>query len=79
LKNYWPHLSRATGFSIENLTRRYREKINNTYSSENLTQNYSNRNLKNTDEDADNISISNISTKRGHWANRDFSEYRNAA
>ena len=30
-------------------------------------------------EDSDNIDISHLSIKRVHWANRDFSEYKEAA
>ena len=37
------------------------------------------RNLISIKEEAKEICIAKISTKRIHWANRDFSEYKKAA
>ncbi len=37
------------------------------------------RNLNPITEDKNEIGISHLSITKGHWANRDFSEYRNAA
>ena len=37
------------------------------------------KNLKSIKEDSKNLRLSHISIKRIHWANRDFSEYKEAA
>ena len=37
------------------------------------------RNLNPITEDKNAIRKSHVSIRKGHWANRDFSEYRNAA
>ena len=79
LKNFWPHRSDAKGFSIENLARKYREKISNVSSNKIPNKLIDNNNLKSTKENFQNLSLSNLSIKRVHWANRDFSEYREAA
>ena len=79
MKNFWPHRSKAEGFSIEKLARKYREKISiisNDKTSEKVLDDKSLRSMKTDNEELD---ISNQFTKKGHWANRDFSEYREAA
>ena len=80
MKIFWPRRSDAKGFSIENLARKYREKISNVSSDKIANQFLDDRNLKSKDEDnSKTIPIFDVSIKRGHWANRDFSEYRDAA
>ncbi|MBW3049768.1 hypothetical protein DNJ72_06365 [Prochlorococcus marinus XMU1403] len=81
MKNFWPHRSDAKGFSIKNLADRYRLKISNPSVSSNEVSNQclDNRNLLSMKEGDKKISIANLSIKRIHWANRDFSEYKNAA
>tara|TARA_Y100001968_G_C19204146_1_gene641460 strand:- start:405 stop:653 length:249 start_codon:yes stop_codon:yes gene_type:complete len=82
MKIFWPHRSEAKGFSIENLARKYREKISNSNfaSNKNSNQFLEDKNLKSLDaDDSKYVNLSMLSIKRGHWANRDFSEYKEAA
>ena len=79
LKYFWPHRSNPKGFSIENLARRYHEKISSVSSNRISNQLLDNSNLKSAKEDNKNLSLSHFSSKRIHWANRDFSEYREVA
>ena len=81
MKNFWPHRSEAKGFSIQNLARKYRLKISNSIPSSNEVSNQllGNRNSISTKEEGKKISIANLSIKKIHWANRDFSEYKEAA
>ena len=78
MKNFWPHRSKAEGFSIQNLARKYRLKIS---SSSNQISNklVDDRNVIVMKEESKKISTVNLSIKRIHWANRDFSEYKEAA
>ena len=79
LKNFWPHRSRAKGFSIRNLAREYRLKISSSYPSEDLNQLSDNKTKKSIKNHTNNISSVNLSFQRKHWANRNFSEYEEAA
>ena len=81
MKNFWPHRSKAKGFSIQNLSRNYRLKISNTsVSSNEITDHFlDDTNLISMKEEDKKISIANLSIKKIHWANRDFSEYKDAA
>ena len=83
MKNFWPHRSRAKGFSIQNLARKYRLKISSSSSSVSLNepsnQLIDESNLISMKEEGENISIANLSIKRIHWANRDYSEYKEVA
>tara|TARA_B100001250_G_scaffold113248_1_gene95731 strand:+ start:363 stop:605 length:243 start_codon:yes stop_codon:yes gene_type:complete len=79
VKNFWPHRSKAKGFSIEKLARKYREKISIVSSNESSNQFLVNRNLRPINEYSNQMDRSDKSKRRGHWANRDFSEYREAA
>ena len=81
MKNFWPHRSRAKGFSIQNLARKYRLKISSSSVSSNEVSNQflDNSNLVSMKEEDKKISIANLSIKKIHWANRDFSEYKKAA
>tara|TARA_B100000965_G_scaffold222177_1_gene185904 strand:- start:561 stop:797 length:237 start_codon:yes stop_codon:yes gene_type:complete len=78
LKNFWPHRSKANGFSIQNLTRKYRLKILSQSSVEVSNQRLINNNI-NLKINQNKYSMVNLSIKRTHWANRDFSEYKDAA
>ena len=79
MKIFWPHRSKAKGFSIKNLAFKYREKMFSLSTNEISDQFSVERNLKSITEDSNQIKESHISIKKGHWANRDFSEYRDAA
>ena len=81
MKYFWPHRSDAKGFSIQNLARKYRLNISNSSISSNEISNQllDNSNLISIKEEGKKISIANLSIKRIHWANRDFSEYKEAA
>ena len=78
MKIFWPNRSKANGFSIQNLARKYRLKLSSESSIKNSKQpldkkssiSIINNNKKST---------FNLSVKRTHWANRDFSEYKDAA
>ena len=79
VKTFWPHRSKANGFSIQNLARKYREKISNNSSKQISNKLLDNRNVISMKDESNKISIVNLSIKRIHWANRDFSEYKEAA
>ena len=81
MKNFWPHRSKAKGFSIQNLASKYRLKISSSSFSSNeiLNQRQDDRNLMSIKEEGKEIIIANLFIKREHWANRDFSEYKEAA
>ena len=81
MKNFWPNRSKAKGFSIQNLANNYRLKISKTIVSSNefSDQLVDDTNLISMKEEGKKISITNLSIKRMHWANRDFSEYKEAA
>ncbi len=79
MKNFWPHRSKAKGFSIQNLAFKYHEKISSSSTHEISDQSLAKRNLKSIIKNSNKIATSNISIQKGHWANRDFSEYREVA
>ena len=79
MKNFWPHRSKAKGFSIQNLARKYRSKISSVTSNEIANQVLDDKNLISMKEEGKKISTVNLSIKKIHWANRDFSEYKEAA
>jgi len=79
VKIFWPHRSKAKGFSIQNLAFKYREKMTSLAPNEISCELSDRRNLNPITEDKNAIRISHVSIRKGHWANRDFSEYRNAA
>ena len=79
LKNFWPHRSKARGFSIKNFAGKYREKLS-TVSSENNSDKFSNEiNLDSLEKDSNQSCMYHQSETKRHWANRDFSEYRQIA
>ncbi len=79
MKIFWPHRSNANGFSIQKLARDYRLKISSESADDESNQNLENNKSKIIPNNANNISVVNLSSKRIHWANRDFSEYKKAA
>ena len=81
MKNFWPHRSKAKGFSIQNLARNYRLKISNSSVSSNKIsdQLLDDTNLISMKEEGEKNSFANLPIKKIHWANRDFSEYKKAA
>ncbi len=79
MKNFWPHRSKAEGFSIQNLARKYRLKISSVSSNQVSNKLVDDRNVIYMKEESKEISTVNQSIKRIHWANRDFSEYKEAA
>ncbi len=79
VKIFWPYRSKVKGFSIENVDNKYRGKIYSLPSNKNTNQCLGDRNLKSMNIDINYIENSSKGEQRGHWANRDFSEYREAA
>ena len=79
MKNFWPHRSEAKGFSIKTLVHKNQEKISSVSSNKNSNQLLDDKNLMSIKKDSKNLRLSHISIKRIHWANRDFSEYRETA
>ena len=81
MKKFWPHRSESKGFTVKNLVRKYRlksSKVNvpNTEITEKTLKDNNKRYLNVVCKDN---SVYNLSIKRIHWANRDFSEYKKAA
>ena len=79
MKIFWPHRSKAKGFSIDNLASKYSKNFFSLSSDKSSNQILPYRNLKSRIEDSNKKNVISISEKKGHWANRDFSEYRNVA
>ena len=79
MKIFWPHRSDAKGFSIKNLVHKNNEKISSVSSNKNSNQLLDDKNLMSIKKDSKNLRLAHISIKRIHWANRDFSEYRETA
>ncbi|WP_413684084.1 hypothetical protein [Prochlorococcus sp. MIT 1011] len=79
MKNFWPHRPNVKGFSIQNLARKYRTKISGGTSNEISDQILDDKNLISMKAEGKRSSIANLSIERIHWANRDFSEYKEAA
>ena len=81
MKIFWPHRTKAKGFSIKNLASNYKLKISNSSvcSNEISNQILDDKNLVSMKKEGKNISIANLPIKKIHWANRDFSEYKEVA
>jgi len=79
VKFFWPNRSNAKGFSIQNITPRHREKVTSFSFSKKSNQSSDDNISKFKIEDHNQVEKSHISIKRGHWANRDFSEYKATA
>ncbi len=80
MRNFWPPRPSAKGFSIERLALKYRESLSKVSSS-----NFSKKELKKEiTSNIIKIEKNEILKSEGygnsiHWANRDFSEYRDVA
>ena len=79
MKFFWPHRSKAKGFSVKNLACKDSEKIPGLSSNEIANKPLAEKKLKSIIEDIPQFEIAHLSKKIGHWANRDFSEYKEAA
>ena len=79
MKIFWPHRSEAKGFSIKNLVHKNHEKISSVSSNQISNKPLDDRDEIPIKEESKKISTVNLSIKRIHWANRDFSEYRETA
>ena len=79
MKIFWPYRSKAKGFSIKKFADKYLERTSSVSSHEIANKFSGDRNLKPTKKDSHYIATYHLAVKRGHWANRDFSEYREAA
>ena len=79
MKTFWPYRTKVKGFSIENLSSKDLEKSYSASSKNKSNQFLGDRNLKSIKEDTNDMSIDNLTARREHWANRDFSEYKEAA
>ncbi len=80
MRNFWPPRPSAKGFSIERLALKYRERLSKVSSSNFSKKELQKETISNT------IKIEKKETLKSqlyansiHWANRDFSEYRDAA
>ena len=81
MKKFWPHRSKSKGFIVEHLVRKYRLKVSNVNVSNNeiTEQTLKKDNNKVYNFQGENSSDSSLSIERIHWANRDFSEYKQVA
>ena len=79
MKHFWPHRTRVEGFSIKDLAHKYRLKISRTSAVEISNHLPDDNNLISMKEEGKKISNEDITIKKIHWANRDFSEYKKAA
>ena len=79
MKNFWPNRSRAKGFLIEKFARKNGDKIHKVSFCEISKQLVDERNLMSIEGDRKKRIMQKSYTKNGHWANRDFSEYKEAA
>ena len=81
MKKFWPHRSESKGFNVRNLVRKYRLKSSkvNVPNNEITEQTLKDNNKRSFNVECKDNSVSNLSIKRIHWANRDFSEYKKVA
>ncbi len=79
MKVFWPRRSNVKGFAIENVASKYSKKISSDVYNLNQKQLIDERVLKSKNKDSIRIDLSYLSIKTVHWANRDFSEYKEAA
>ena len=79
MKIFWPYRSKVKGFSIKNLAGKYRGKSSCFSSDKGSNEFLDDRNLKSRNSDNNHLKTSTLNAKRGHWANRDFLEYKQAA
>ena len=80
MRNFWPPRPSANGFSIESLARKYRERLakvsSSNFSKKELPKDITSNMLKIEEKEFLKYQVYANSI---HWANRDFSEYRDAA
>ena len=78
MKKFWPHRSESKGFTVKNLVRKYRLKSSkvNVPNKEITEQTLKYNNKIYFNVECENNYVSNLSIKRIHWANKDFSEYK---
>ena len=79
MKFFWPNREKAKGFSIENLSLKYREKTANSSSIEIQNQSIIDNTLRSENKVINLIERSLTYRNENHWANRDFSEYEDFA
>ena len=80
MRNFWPQRPSAKGFSIERLAINYRERLSKISSSNVSGKELSNERKTNMIQlEKKEILESQICSNSIHWANRDFSEYRDVA
>ena len=79
MKNFWPPRSKAKGFLIQSFARKYNERTSSLSTQKISNQFSANRIYEDINKDYDNTTISKLSIRKEHWANRDFSEYKQAA
>ncbi len=81
MKKFWPHRSNAKGFSIQNFASKNRLNISRSFDNSNQSSNkiLDDWNLMSIKEKVKKGVISDVSIRKIHWANRDFSEYKDAA
>ena len=78
MKKFWPHRSESKGFTVKNLVRKYRLKSSkvNVPNNEITEKTLKDNNKRYFNVECKDNSVSNLSIKRIHWANKDFSEYK---
>ena len=79
MKKFWPHRSESKGFTVKNFVRNCRLNISNLPNNEITEKSLKDSNKVSVDVEVGNFSVSKLSIRKIHWANRDFSEYKNAA
>ena len=79
VKKFWPHRSDAKGFSLENLASENCEKTSGGPAEKKSNQSLNLQNLKSSQKDINDNVRPHLSFKKGHWANRDFTEYKDVA
>ena len=79
MKFFWPNREKAKGFSIENLSLKYREKTANSSSIEIQNQSIIDNTLRSENKVIKLVERSLTYRNENHWANRDFSEYEDFA
>ncbi len=77
MKVFWPRRSNVKGFAIENVASKYPKNISSDVYNLNQKQLIDEEGvLKSKNKDSISIDFSHLSIKTFHWANRDFSEYK---
>ena len=79
MKFFWPSRSKAKGFAIQNHASKYPEKICSVSSNENPNRLLDDTGFKSRNKEIKYKELTRLDIKKIHWANRDFSEYRETA